>query len=540
MPSERTAPRPGAAARRGRAAGAAPPPGRTAGGATACPHRARADRPHRTAPGRAGRPPHAVRAHPSPGRRPPLRGRAAAPWLLAGVLFAAYATVSVSRYHRLESRSWDLGILEQAVRAYARLSAPVVDLKGPGTLALGDHFSPVTALLAPAYRVFPTPVTLLVAQAALFALSAVPVTRCASRLLGHGAGLAVGVAYGLSWGVQRAVDFDFHEIAFAVPLIAFSLEALLAGRLRASLLWSLPLLLVKEDLGVTVCAIGLVVAWRACGQPRNRAYALAVAAFGVVAALATLLLVIPGFNSAGDYDYWSKVGGADPLTAGAGTKLNTAAWLLVPTTGLLALRSPLVLVALPTAGWRFLSSDDHYWGTDWHYNAVLMPVLFLAFADAVDRVRRGSGRPWPRRYARHAPACAAAAALALTTAEPLSALTDPAAYRKGPGAVAAERLLARVPDGATVEANVGPVSRLTSRCTVYWIGDPRNPAPEYIALDIRSGWVRAPVAYAAGLHPRARYRLVAAAAGHVLLKRLPGRAEGLPGQGTATATAPAR
>ncbi|MEU4133506.1 hypothetical protein [Streptomyces wuyuanensis] len=101
------------------AAGAAPPPGRTAGGATGCPHRARADRPRRTAPGRAGRPPHAVRTHLSPGRRPPLRGQAAAPWLLAGGLFAAYATVSVSRYHRLETRSWDLGVFEQAVRAYA-------------------------------------------------------------------------------------------------------------------------------------------------------------------------------------------------------------------------------------------------------------------------------------------------------------------------------------------------------------------------------------------------------------------------------------
>ncbi|MER6999266.1 DUF2079 domain-containing protein [Streptomyces sp. NPDC000410] len=444
----------------------------------------------------------------------------AGPYALAALLFLAYATVSVLRFRRLETLSWDLGIFEQAIRGYAHLSAPVADLKGPGTHILGDHFSPVTALLAPAYRLFPTPVTLLVAQAALFALSAIPVTRAASRLLGRGAGLAVGVAYGLSWGVQRAVDFDFHEIAFAVPLIAFALEALLARRWRAALLWAAPLVLVKEDLGLTCAAIALTVAWRARRtSPRTVRYAMAVGAFGVLATLLTLTVVIPAFNTTGGYDYWSKVGGGgNPLTTAVGTKLGTLVWVLLPTTGLLALRSPLLLVAVPTLAWRFLSSDDHYWGTDWHYSAVLMPVLLLALADAVDTARR-SPRPWLRTYAHHAPACAAAAALALTTSLPLAALGDPAAYRKTHRVTEVEALLERIPDDATVEANVGPISRLTSRCRVFWIGDPRNPAPDFIALDISSGWVEDPEAYAADLHPSARYGLRGAAAGHVLLKR---------------------
>lgn len=326
------------------------------------------------------------------------------PYLLAAALFAAYATVSVLRYRRMETLSWDLGIFEQAVRAYAHLRTPVADLKGPGTNILGDHFSPVTALLAPFYRLFPTPVTLLVAQAALFALSAVPVARGAARLLGRGAGLAVGVAYGLSWGLQRAVDFDFHEICFAVPLIAFALEAVLARRWRAALCWALPLVVVKEDLGLTLAAIAVVVALRARrGSPRTAAYALGVGAFGIAAVVVTLTTVIPAFNSTGAYDYWGKTTGAGPFTA-SGTKLRTLLWLLLPT-GLLAVRSPLFLAAVPTLGWRFLSSDDHYWSTDWHYSAVLMPVLALALADAVDTGRRSS-RPWLRSYARQLPAAA--------------------------------------------------------------------------------------------------------------------------------------
>lgn len=442
------------------------------------------------------------------------------PWILAAVLFAAYAAVSVGRFRHMTTLSWDLGIFEQVVRAYTHLRAPVSDLKGPGFNILGDHFSPVTALLAPAYRLFPSPVTLLVAQAALFALSAVPVTRAAARLLGRRRGLALGLAYGLSWGVQRAVDFDFHEICFAVPLIAFSLEALLADRRGAALCWALPLVLVKEDLGLTLAAIALVVAWRARGSsPRTVRYGLGAAVFGVAATVLVLTVVIPSFNTSGTYDYWNKVSDSGSPLDGLDTKLRTLAWLLIPTTGLLALRSPLMLVALPTLGWRFLSGDDHYWGTDWHYSAVLMPVVFLALADALTTVRH-SPRPWLSSYAAQLPAAVAAAGLALTTSLPLAQLTEAGIYRKPAAVSGVERLLERIPDGATVEANVGPISRLTSRCRVFWLGNTRGVTPQYIALENVDGEYRDPVGYARKLHPGAEYAVAGNANGYVVLERL--------------------
>ncbi len=427
--------------------------------------------------------------------------------------------MSVVRYQHLATMSWDLGIFEQAVRAYAHLQAPIVDLKGPGVNVLGDHFSPVTALLAPLYRLFPTPLTLLVAQAALFALSAVPVTRAAAGLLGRRRGLALGLAYGLSWGVQRAVDFDFHEICFAVPLIAFSLEALLAQRWHRALLWALPLVLVKEDLGLTVAALALVVALR-CRRSAARTvpYALAVAIVGAAATLVILTLVIPAFNTVGDYDYWTKVGSGSSLLDGADTKLRTLAWLLLPTSGLLALRSPLFVVALPTLGWRFLSADEHYWGTDWHYSAVLMPVVLLALADALARVR-DSSRSWLRSYAGQLPAAVAAASLALTAALPLYTLTEPATYRTPAHVPAAEKVLAAIPDGATVEADIGPTSRLTSRCRVFWLGNTRGLTPDYIALDNTADEYPDPQAYARQLHPQTRYTVTGTARGYVVLRR---------------------
>ncbi|MFE6172631.1 DUF2079 domain-containing protein [Streptomyces sp. NPDC056464] len=456
-------------------------------------------------------------AHPDPGGRRD-------PWLLAVVLFVGYAIVSVGRFRHLGQRSWDLGIFEQVIRSYAHLQAPVADLKGPGFNILGDHFSPVTVLLAPLYRVFPSPVTLLVAQAALFALSAVPVTRAAARLLGRQRGLAIGIVFGLSWGLQQAVDFDFHEICFAVPLIAFSLEALLARRWRAALLWAVPLVLVKEDLGFTLTAIALIVAWRARkDSPIAYRYAIGVAVLGAVALAVTLLVVIPSFNSGGTYDYWNKVnesGGGGPLD-GLDTKLRTLAWLLIPTTGLLALRSPILLVALPTIGWRFVSSYPQYWGTDWHYNAVLMPVVTLALVDAL-AISRHSTRAWLRSYVHHLPAAVAAAALALTTSLPLAALAEGEIYRRPARVSAIERLLAEVPDDASVEANIAPISRLTARCRVFWVSNTHGVEPDFIALDNSRKRYRDVEAYARTLHPDARYTVKGTAYGVVLLERRTG------------------
>ncbi|MFC9298244.1 DUF2079 domain-containing protein [Streptomyces sp. NPDC057011] len=449
-----------------------------------------------------------------------VRSRWAGPWAVAGGLFLIYLVLSVGRFRRMEWASWDLGIFEQAIRAYAHLQAPIADLKGPGANILGDHFSPIIALIAPVYRIFPGPVTLLVVQAALFALSAVPVTRTAGRFLGRPRGTAVGVAYGLSWGIQRAVEFDFHEIAFAVPLIAFALEALLARRWRAALLWGLPLVLVKEDLGFTLAALAVVVAWRARASDRRAAWtALGVAAGAAVFAVLVFTVFIPAFATAG-YGYWDKLDGAGSPLDGIGTKLTTLTWVLLPTSGLLALRSPLLLVAAPTLGWRFLSGDDHYWSTDWHYSAVLMPVVALALVDAIDTARR-SDRPRLRAYALQMPTAVLAAALALSaTALPTAKLVEARTYEKPARATAVERLLDRIPDGATVEADTVPLTRLTSRCRVLWVGGSKGVVPDWIAIDNGSKWAgEDPTGYARQLHPGERFTVVGQAEGVVLMRR---------------------
>ena len=365
-------------------------------------------------------------------------------WLIALAAFAAYTTLSVARYLRLDPGSWDLSIYTQYVRQLADLHAPVVAIRGPGFNLLGDHFQPIVAVVAPFFRLFPTPVTLLVAQALLTAVSVVPVCRAARALLGTGVSRVIGVAYGFSWGLQQMIIFDFHEIAFAVPLLACSLSALVRRRPRAAAAWALPLVFVKEDQGLTVAAIGLVMIALAAGAGVRRwrerragspvavagpavegagrgdstrsgdgdgAGAGAWAAAGAVlvvwglgwSALA-IAVIIPHFNPAHHYMYWSDGGVISPggghisaggllaqLTTAGPVKLRTTVLVLLPVV-FLALRSPLAAVAVPGLALRFLSTNSNFWGTQWHYSATLMPIAFVAAIDGLARIEARAAR----------------------------------------------------------------------------------------------------------------------------------------------------
>ncbi|MGO1051294.1 DUF2079 domain-containing protein [Crossiella sp. CA198] len=401
--------------------------------------------------------------------------------LLATVFTTAYTLFALGRHAALRTNGFDLGIFEQAVRGYASGELPVSTIRDPHLILFGDHFSPVIALIAPLYRLFPAAETLLVAQAVLFGVSIIPVTRVATLLLGPVAGLVIGGCYGLSWGLQAALAFDFHEIAFAVPLLAFALEAFLSGRYGRAVALAAPLVLVKEDLGLTVAVLGLLIATRT----GHRRLGLVTVAGGLVAALLTVFVVIPQFSVDGGYRYLG-VGGLLPtgeIFRGEyfdPRKLELVALLCAPTL-FLCLRSPLVLLALPTLAWRLAGTNLLYWVPGFHYDAILMPILFFALIDAAVRLRPVASR-WCRRLdlPRRLPAAALALALlgtagVITAHFPLRELLTPGFGAQTSEAAAAGRLMDRIPDGASVATENRLAPHLTNRTLVYPIGTADSP-----------------------------------------------------------------
>ena len=395
------------------------------------------------------------------------------PWIWATLVGLLYTLISVLSWRRLTVNSWDNAIFEQAIKAYSRFEPPIVPVKGPDYNILGDHFSPIDALLAPFYWVFPSGVTLLVAQAVLIALSVVPITKLAIEKLGNQTGWTVALMYGLAFGFGGAVIADFHEVAFAVPILAMAGTAFVRQQYQAVIWWSLPLLLVKEDMGVTVAAIGAAM-WLV-GQHRR---ALILMATGALALVLVVWVIIPAFNTGGAYDYTDNLGGdlgiRQNLTTEWDRKLGTLL-LTFGVTGFAALLSPWALVAAPTFAWRFLGDVEYYWGTQWHYSVVLMPILFVAMIDALSK------RPklqWP------AVVLGAAIGGYLLAGGPVAQLFESETWQQSPRTEALHQAIEKIPEDAVVETDIGALKYLTSsHDNVYWIGSIGDVVPDYILLD---------------------------------------------------------
>jgi hypothetical protein len=237
-----------------------------------------------------------------------------------------------------------------------------------------------------------------------------------------------------------------------------------------------------------------------------------LAAVGLVAAALTVLVVMPWI--AGSYTHADMLGGdrgvLATLTSETGRKLATVA-LTFGITGLAALASQWALVAVPTFAWRFVGDNPYYWGTDFHYSLVLMPIVFVAMIDAMTR--------WPRlRWA----TVAALVVTAFTLVNsPLSLLVHSDTYDDSPRAASARAVLALVPKGASVETDIGLMTHLVTDHSVYWLGTVGTVKPRYVLFDTASG-IGSPadvVAYAERRHGGS-YELVYHHDGYVLAKRV--------------------
>jgi uncharacterized membrane protein len=460
---------------------------------------------------------------------------------VAGVaaLTAAAATVytvfEIEQQRHFQTAGYDLGIFDQAISGYAHLHAPISLMKGVhngfGThfSELGDHFSPIIATIAPVYRVFPSAVTLLVVQGLLFAASLPSVWLFSRRALGRPAAYLITAAYAVAWGLQAAMAADFHEIAFAVPLLAIAIERLDAGRLRTAVIAALLLLLVKEDFGLVVAVFGLVIGlrthrWRLAGI---------LAIVGIATTVLADRVLIPAFGGKAGYywDYYAALG-SGPLDAAwhvlrhplwtlhlmvtPQAKVRLLTWLFAPL-GFMPLGSSFVLLTVPLLAERLLSNNPNHWTLTHQYSAPLVPILTLAAVDTVAKIRRAlqpqrsaEGRPstdvrtstsWLRGHAGRlawtvGPAYAIGILLVAVWAfgrMPFDQLTKNGitqSWRTTSYDQARQAAVDVVPNGATVEASNDLAPHLVDRAQVMLLDATPHDAP-WVVFD--TGYVEFPM-----------------------------------------------
>ena len=200
------------------------------------------------------------------------------------------------KYINFRYNALDLGIFTQTVSQTAAGYPFGLTIHPPSYL--GDHFSPILFLLALPYRIFPHPLTLIFFLQLALAAGVYPLYRLSRRFISPGPALAVGLAYLLNPFTQNLSLFEFHAIAFAVPLLLFAVDAFQQKRFGHFLLWCTAALLVREDVALVVGAFALL----ALVERRRRVWVLAPA----LAAAAWLVLgfsIIHAASPLGNYKF---------------------------------------------------------------------------------------------------------------------------------------------------------------------------------------------------------------------------------------------
>jgi uncharacterized membrane protein len=359
---------------------------------------------------------------------------------------------------------------------------------------LGDHFFPILGVLAPLYWVAPAPEVLIVAQAVLLAASILPVWIFARRRLPRGAAYAIAAACAPFWGMQRAMAFDFHEVAFA-PLVV-GLAILAVEDRRWLLFWAMAaaLIVTKEDLIPLIGGFGLLLLWR--GDRRQGFAAIVVSCLALAVVVG---LLIPTLNDSGEFAYTSAY--ADVVTrpwtipvalVTPMVKLRTAL-LLFAAFLLLPLASPLAILILPLALERFLSSNPTHWGTVFHYWAPAGPIAAMAAADGLARIARAAAKvsrsgQAPRYFV---PVCATgclAIAAFLPGHQPLWRVLRPEHYRSSRADETGLTVLDMIPSDAIVVAQAAIVPHLSHRNRLFVFDDAAPEADFIVAAAQLDPW----------------------------------------------------
>jgi len=432
------------------------------------------------------------------------------PWHVAtlagmvGVAWAAFTWALLSAHRSYHSNAFDLGFFDQIIWNTSRgrwFQTNFVDYN-----FLGQHVEPVLLLYAAAYRVLPGVELLLVSQATVVALAAVPLFLAARRLLASAtAAVLVAAAYLLSSHVHGAVLFDFHPEVMGIAGVFGALALIVSGRPGWALLPLAAIFLLKED--AALVAVGFAIVFWLFG---HRRHALAVVIASILYLIVVAGIVMPALRG-GPGDLQDRYGylGADAgeIIAGAvrgpdvvvghlvaGPQIRATTYLLA-TQAFLPLLNPAALGAAPLLAANLLSTHPAQ-----HDLTLQYPVLIYAllFASAVLTIRWLAHSPalMPLRrrlqLTRASTAIVLAVVLLATEAagwmfgSPLGPRRfDAERYQRTSHHVVVDRVLAAVPPEAPVSAQSGLLPHLSQRREVWEF--PRLENAAFVVVD-RTAW----------------------------------------------------
>ena len=412
-------------------------------------------------------------------------------WWTVGFLTAATIAVACAavwiRYHHLSSDTWDFGIYSQAFWHASQGNGFYNSIEGIDHL--GSHASPVLYILLPVYLLWPSPVVLPLLNALAVASCVLPGWLIARRRLEARPALTAALVLALV-PVMTTLVYEIHAVKFAAPCLLWAVWAIDARRSVAYLMFLLLALSCKENVGMVVVFLGVYLA-----TTRGTRFAgLVSVALGVAWLLVGIKLIIPmhggdlSRHTMVQYDHlangWLPLL-LSPLTAPGAfwphllstDTLAYVAMLLVPFGLVPLLGGRALLIPLPIVLQNLLAHDEAMRSLTMHYEALVLPGMFLAFVVGLQRLL-GWIQGRPRLVLAIAGLACALLSHSLSGQPLVSTPPSPAEVR------ARQAVLDNVPERVSVAAPADLLPYLCQRpvCQPLRLWSEREP-PEVVVLE---------------------------------------------------------
>jgi len=433
------------------------------------------------------------------------------PWFCLGLMVVGFAVVlgwlSVARHLAYQSHAFDLGNMDQA--AWNTLHGNLMHFSDMAvgrrvlTTRFAIHVEPLLIALSALYLLHSGPETLLVTQAVVVSVGAVPAYLLARRALGRAwLPLVFPAAYLLHPSLQNAVLDDFHPVVLSACFLLWALyfadRRWMPGYAVAAAL----AMSTKEEIGLLIAGIGLWLLLRGRGYAGWMSIICGLGWFGF-----SVLVLIPSFNPTGQSPYLSRYAylghgmGGVLLAAlhhpgiiihvlSSESRMAYLGYLMHPLGFVSLLGAPIMLLAAPSLLINMLSADARMYSGFYQYSAEILPFVIASAALGTGFVSRYFAR-FAGSPSRWLPALLCALVLLATAIDTRRYGFSPLAVGYSVPSAAAhqaieDRLLRSIPPGAAVAAADEIEPHLSDRPWVYLLPTthPRNaPAARYLALD---------------------------------------------------------
>ncbi|MGJ0516384.1 MAG: DUF2079 domain-containing protein [Methylomicrobium sp.] len=173
--------------------------------------------------------------------------------------FLGTLLLGLDRHWSFKTSINDTGAFDQAIWSILNQGAPMVTMGSTEPYHwFGVHFHPWLYLYALLYKIYPGPEWLILTQSVAIASTTLPIFKTALRLsYTHWQSFFWSLGFLLNPFVLSAVQWDFHPVSIATPLIAWSIYFLLTNDFRKLLLCILIVLLCQEQFGILTMCLGL-------------------------------------------------------------------------------------------------------------------------------------------------------------------------------------------------------------------------------------------------------------------------------------------